>query len=190
MSVVVVVKKDNKVAIAADTLTSAGSKKFSHKYKSNSQKFFEYNGTYIGSVGSAMSKIMLKHLLDSQEEEFKFDSLENIYSSMLKIHKILKEEYYLLSKPKTDVPVESSRVHLLFANKFGIFEVSGDRHIANLTKFWAIGSGENYALGAMHTVYNSDLSALEIAKIGVDAACEFDKSCALPMDFAEIDIEG
>jgi ATP-dependent HslUV protease subunit HslV len=50
-------------------------------------------------------------------------------------------------------------------------------------RFWGIGSGRNYALGAMHAVYDRPgIGAGEIARIGVDAGVEFDKSSAGPID--------
>jgi len=82
ISIVVVVKKGNKIAIASDTLTSKGQTDFSHKYKINSKKFLEYDGSYIGSVGRAMSKIMIKHALENQEHTINFNGFDNVYSSM------------------------------------------------------------------------------------------------------------
>ena len=96
MSIVVVVKKGKEIAIASDTLTSIGSREFSSKYKKNSKKFIEYNGTFIGSVGHAMSKIMLQHALTKQEHTLDFNGLENIYGSMLELHKLLKDKYLSL----------------------------------------------------------------------------------------------
>ena len=188
MSIVVVVKKGKEIAIASDTLTSQNTRKFSAKYKTNSKKFFEYNGTYIGSVGQTMSKIMLNHALNNQEHTINFNGFDNIYSSMLELHKLLKDKYYLVpGSKKLEQTVEATKLNLLIANKSGIYKVSPDRHIAELSKFWAIGSGSSYALGAMHNAYNKKkYSAKDIAKIGVEAACEFDKSCALPMDLETI----
>jgi len=190
VSIVLVVKKGKEVAIASDTLTSAGQLKFSSKYKKNSKKFFKYEDTFIGSVGKSMSKIMLNHALQNSEKKFNFNSLENIYSSMLEIHKLLKKEYFLIPTSKEEQMVEATKLHLLLANSSGIYQISSDRHIAELSKFWAIGSGANFALGAMHQAYsNKKYSALDIAKIGVEASCEFDKSCALPMDFKKIKLK-
>ena len=184
MSIVVVVKKGKEIVIASDTLTSQGMREFSSKYKKNSKKFIEYKGTFIGSVGKSMSKIMLQHALTKQEHTLDFNGLENIYSSMLELHKLLKDKYFLVpSSKKNEQTVEETKLSLLLANKSGIYEVSSDRHIAELSKFLAIGSGSSYALGAMYHAYSKKkYSAKDIAKIGVEAACEFDKSCALPMD--------
>ena len=191
MSIVVVVKKGNEIAIASDTLSSNGAQKFSSKYKLNSKKFFKYKGSHIGSVGKSMSKIMLKHALTNQKHTINFNGYDNVYSSMLELHKLLKDKYYLVpGSKKLEQAVESTKLHLLIANKSGIYEVSPNRFIAELTTFWAIGSGASYALGAMHHAYNKKkYSAKDIAKIGVKAACEFDKSCALPMDIETIKLK-
>ncbi len=191
MSVVVVVKKGKEIAIASDTLTSQGQTKFSSKYKLNRKKFFKYKGTYIGSVGKSMSKIMLKHALTNQKHTINFNGYDNVYSSMLELHKLLKDKYYLVpGNKKLEQTVEETKMHLLIANKSGIYTISSDRYVAELTTFWAIGSGANYALGAMHHAYNKKkYSAKDIAKIGVKAACEFDKSCALPMDIETIKLK-
>jgi len=191
MSIVVVVKKGKYVVIASDTLTSSGQIKWSSKYKENSKKFFEHKGSYIGSVGMAMSKIMLNHALKNSEEKFSFNGLENIYDSMLKIHKLLKDDYYLVPTHKRgEQTVESTKLTLLLANRSGIYKISSDRHIGELTKFWAIGSGGSFALGAMHHAYDKKkYSAEDIARIGVEAACEFDKNCALPMNLQVIKLK-
>jgi len=187
MSIVVVVKKGKNVVIASDTLTSAGFIKFSEKYKSNSKKFFQYEQNFIGSVGDAMSKIMLSHALENSDEEFDFNGIKNVYGSMLKIHKLLKKEYFLVPTRKVDQTVEATKLNLLLANSSGIYKISSDRHISELTRFWAIGSGMNFALGAMHHAYDKKkYSAKDIARIGVESACEFDKSCAMPMDLQKI----
>ena len=48
-------------------------------------------------------------------------------------------------------------------------------------RFWAIGSGRAFALGAMYGVYGGKMTAREIAELGVRAGCEFDKNSAGPI---------
>ena len=64
------------------------------------------------------------------------------------------------------------------------------REVSEYAKFWAIGSGSEFALGAMHALYNRLDSAEEIAKAGVEAGSEFDSSSALPMSLKVIDLAG
>jgi ATP-dependent protease HslVU (ClpYQ) peptidase subunit len=49
------------------------------------------------------------------------------------------------------------------------------------TKFWAIGSGREFALGAMHAQYPRLKTAAAIAKAGIEAGATFDRNTALPM---------
>ena len=43
--------------------------------------------------------------------------------------------------------------------------------------FHAIGSGCDYACGALHALYESELKAEEIARRAVEAAIRFDSAC-------------
>jgi ATP-dependent protease HslVU (ClpYQ) peptidase subunit len=52
--------------------------------------------------------------------------------------------------------------------------------IFSFDRFWGIGSGRNFALGAMYAAYDRTASARRIAEIGVKAGAEFDKSSSLP----------
>lgn len=182
MSIVVVVKKDKEIVIATDSLTSRGSLIISSQYKTNSEKFIKYQDSWIGCVNDHMSTQMLLHALENGEEEFSFDSVDNIYTSMLKLHKILKKKYYLDPKYKRDrdQTVESINMQLLVANSSGIYGIGEDKNVESFSKFWAIGSGCTFALGAMYYVFDK-YDATKIAEIGVQSACEFDEGCALPM---------
>ena len=181
MSVVVVVKKDQEIVIAADTLTTKGGYiGMNSTHKSNSEKMVQYKDSWIGSVGASMAKQMFLQALKSNSKELSLHGVDNIYRTMLKVHKILKKEHYLFPHKK-EQRVESSQMRLLIANSSGIFGVSDDRYVADYSKFWENGSGSVYALGAMEQAYDTH-TAEEIARIGVEAACEFDKHCELPMN--------
>ena len=67
------------------------------------------------------------------------------------------------------------------ANAHGIFGVESYREVFEFERFWAIGSGRRYALGAMHATWSRSKSAREVADAGVRAGCEFDTSSAAPV---------
>jgi ATP-dependent HslUV protease, peptidase subunit HslV len=48
-------------------------------------------------------------------------------------------------------------------------------------RFWAIGSGRRFALGAMHAVFDKARTARDVAAAGVSAGCEFDTNSSAPM---------
>ena len=80
-----------------------------------------------------------------------------------------------------DVAYQSSQIDALIANENGIFGMFEFREVHEFEKFWAIGSGKAYALGAMYAVYDRFDDPEEIARVGILASCEFDNSCDLPI---------
>ena len=130
---------------------------------------------------------MLGHALHNTEEEFFFNNMENIYTSMLKLHEILKKRYYLDPKYRTtpNQTVESLNISLLIANSSGIYGVDEDKNIERFSKFWAAGSGGTFAIGAMYHIYDK-YDAHIIAERGVQTACGFDEGSAFPVHLETI----
>jgi ATP-dependent protease HslVU (ClpYQ) peptidase subunit len=62
------------------------------------------------------------------------------------------------------------------------------REVCEYKKFWAIGSGSEYALGAMFAVYDIYDSVDKIAEAGVRAGAEFNNATAMPMTSYTIDL--
>jgi ATP-dependent protease HslVU (ClpYQ) peptidase subunit len=48
-------------------------------------------------------------------------------------------------------------------------------------RFWAIGSGADFALGAMFVMYQRSDDVEEIARAGVEAGAEFDDGSDVPV---------
>ena len=77
--------------------------------------------------------------------------------------------------------VETNWISALIVNSGGIFSINGYREIIEHSKFWAIGSGGAFALGAMEILYEQDLSAAHIAEVAALSATKFDPACAPPI---------
>ena len=120
--------------------------------------------------------------------EIDFSSRLAIFESFLALHPLLKEKYYLNAKDEDDDPYESTQIDALIANPFGIFGVHSLREVTEYNKFWAIGSGAEYALGAMFSVYDSAASAEAIAQAGVAAGAEFNNASSMPLSSYVIDL--
>jgi ATP-dependent HslUV protease, peptidase subunit HslV len=85
--------------------------------------------------------------------------------------------------PRDGQPFQSNHLDVLIANHTGIYGVQGYREVTKYKRFWATGSGDCYALGAMQALYeDNSLSAQEVAERGVEAGCTFDKSSGFPID--------
>lgn len=180
MSTIVVVKKDGKAVIAADTLTTCGNTKESADYVVNHEKILKYKDNYLGISGSASLQIATQNFLRKTKKKFAFTTIAEIYDFGLLLHAELKDKHFLRADDEEDF--ETFRGDILIANKHGIFGLSSYRYVQEYSKFYANGSGGEYALGAMFAVYKDEKrSAEEIAAIGVQAGTEFDDGSAAPI---------
>lgn len=194
MSTVVVAKKAGKVCIAADSLTSFGDLKLNSQYDAAHDKILLHNENHIGIVGSAAHQLVLESVFASKkvvERKFviDFSSRLAIFETFRALHPVLKEKYFLNAKDEDHDPYESTQIDALIANPFGIFGVHSLREVTEYNKFWAIGSGAEYALGAMFAVYDKAETAEEIAQIGVAAGAEFNNASELPSTSYVIDLQ-
>ena len=182
MSTITVVRKGGSVAIASDSMGVYGSLKLTDSYTIGDEKIFKGQGSWFGVAGYAVCGQVWKDVISRKGAKLDFDSRERIFSTMLKLHPMLKKKYYMLtsSGDEENQPFESSQVQMLVANPHGIFEVLSWREVTEFSRFWAIGSGRKFALGAMGALYDTPGGAGEIALAGVEAGCEFDSSSGRP----------
>lgn len=186
MTTIVVVKKGNVAVIAGDSLTTFGSTKLAASHDSSPDKILKHNGSYFGVAGSAAHQLVLENVLN-RNPDFHFNGKAEIFEAFRKMHPILKEEAFLNPKEEEDDPYESSQVTTLVANSTGIFGVYSMREVFEFEQFWSIGSGRDFALGAMHVVFKDKKSTAEdIARAGVLAGAEFDTGTALPMTLYKV----
>jgi ATP-dependent protease HslVU (ClpYQ) peptidase subunit len=188
MTTCVVVKKNNQVAIAADSLVTFGDTRLSHSYEANN-KIFQVGESYITLAGTAAHFPVMRKLLTEMGEDCKLRTRDEVFETYSKVHQILKENYFLNTKEDDDDPYESSQITSLIANPYGIFGVYSYREVFSFDRFWGIGSGRNFALGAMYAAYDRAESARDVATIGVKAGVEFDKSSAAPFQIYSLDMK-
>jgi ATP-dependent protease HslVU (ClpYQ) peptidase subunit len=182
MSTITVVRKAGFVAIAADTLTKYGYVKESADYVVNHSKIISFGDIYMASAGPTAAKFALQDLFRSLKKIPDLSNVDSIFAAWVDIHKTLKEKYYLRAEEDDKDSFESSRVDVLIMGKTGIFGVGTERTVQEFSKFYAVGSGAEVALGAMYVAYaNPDRSAEDIARLGVEAASQFDDSTGLPI---------
>lgn len=188
MTTCVVVKKNNEIAIASDSLVTFGDTRLSHAYEAN-DKIFKVGNSYITLAGTAAHFPVMRKLLTEMADQCRLGSREEVFETYSQVHNILKEKYFLNTKEDEDDPYESSQITSLIANPHGIFGVYSYREVFSFERFWGIGSGRNFALGAMHAIYDSAAGAREVAQAGVQAGAEFDLSSAGPFRIYSFAVE-
>lgn len=187
MTTIVVVRKAGQIAIAADTQSTFGDTRLTHDHDARPEKIFPAHDSYFAISGAAAHDLVLQGAL-SRLKSLDFGSRKGIFESFRKLHPKFKEDYYLRPEEEEDDPYESSQMTVLIANAHGIFGVYSMREIYEYRRFWAIGSGREFAIGAMRAVYDDpNLDAAAIARIGVETGCEFDVNSALPLTLFSLD---
>jgi ATP-dependent protease HslVU (ClpYQ) peptidase subunit len=190
MSTVVVVRKGGNVTIASDSLVTFGETRLPHGYEANA-KLFRVGDSVFGAVGSTAHIPVLKGALGGlPPAERRFDGRDAIFDTFRRLHPKLKEQFFLNTKEQDSDPYESSQFTLLIANPAGIFGIESYREVFEFDRFWAIGSGRRFALGAMHALYARAKTARAIAEAGVLAGCEFDTSSDVPVRTQTIRLKG
>ena len=189
MSTIVVVKKNGYATIGADTLTMYGSTKESSEYILDHSKIIKSKNNYFAIVGHASWGLVLNSYFSNLKKDIQLDSSQKIFEFSRSFHKKLKDDYFINTEEDEDDPFESSQLDCLIANNYGIYGLYSLRSVQEYTKFYAFGAGYKFALGAMRTVYDMDMSSEEIARIGLETASDFDDSTGLPIELHTIKLK-
>lgn len=181
MSTIVVVRKARSCCIACDTLATIGSLKQKAHYAEAPDKIFQFRDTYIGTVGYAVHNAVLQSYFSRYADSASLDTPAGIFETWRVMHKVLRDEYHLNPRKESEDPYETTRMTALLASPRGIFGVTPSRDVEAFPRFWAIGSGADFALGAMFALYPRSDDVEEIARAGVQAGAEFDESSDVPV---------
>ena len=186
MTTVVVVRKAGQVAIAADTLVTFGDTRLTQRFEDNSKLFTldTAEGTsFIGMAGTvAHFPVLRRSMAALPQDQLKLHGKDEVFDTFLRLHPLLKETFFLQTKEDDSDPYESSQFSVVVANASGIYGLYSYREVFEFKQFWCIGSGRGFALGAMHAVWDRAKTARQIAVVGIDAACEFDRNSGGPAE--------
>jgi ATP-dependent protease HslVU (ClpYQ) peptidase subunit len=180
LTTIAVAKKHGEVCIAADSLTTFGDIRLPRHHKRAHDKLLHLHASHIGICGSSAHHLVLESAL-AKLDDVKLGSRTEVYETFRRLHPVLKEHAFLNPKEDEDDPYESSQIVALLINETGAYGVFSLREVFDYERFWAIGSGSRFALGAMHGLWDTLDSAEDIARAGVAAGIEFDTGSAGPI---------
>lgn len=181
MSTLVVVRKDAEATIASDSLFCQGTIKVSPANKVNHHKIHQFKDAYIGFTGWSVFHNIFESIIEKYPDVIDLRSRSHIFNTFQELHRILKEDYHIDTNEKGDHPLESSQWDCLIVCPVGIFAVGSMREVLEYQKYWADGSGMQFALGSMQSTYNLFVSSAEIARSAIEASCELDDGSGLPV---------
>ena len=188
MSTIVVAQKNGVACIGADTMSSLGSLRQKAHHVANNSKVLRLEDSYVGLTGTSTSLVVMKSYFANPERPRDFSSTDMIFETFRHAHHWMKAEYFMSTMPDKGEEYETTQFYGLIANPHGIFALYSYRSAQQFHKFWAAGSGRDFALGAMHTVYDQCENVVDIVKAGLQASAEFDSATAAPFEIHTCDL--
>jgi len=183
MSIVTAVRHGGRITMAADTLALFGDGMVIPQPNAIASKIMKVGDALIGGTGWAVYDDIIDHWIADTPPVL--DSRRAIYAFFLDFWKALRENYSLVNEQAAtkETPFGDLDATFLIACSGGLFQVSSDLGVTRFTSHHAIGSGAEYALGAMHALINRDgMSPEHIARAGCEAAIDLDASCGGRID--------
>jgi ATP-dependent HslUV protease, peptidase subunit HslV len=190
MSTIVVAQKNGLTCIGADTMSCLGAVRQKAHHIVNKTKITKIDDSYIGLTGTSASLVVLKSYFAHPERPRDFSTTEMIFETFRHAHGWLKAEYFMASAPDKGEEFETTQFYGLIANPHGIFALYSYRSAQQFHRFWAAGSGRDFALGAMETVYDHYENVVDIVKAGLHASAEFDSATGAPFEIYTMPMQG
>ena len=190
MSVAVAVKKNKTVILATDSQTSFGGMRVPTD-NLFTKKMHKIGPSYLATTGWGLYENILDDFL-SKNRSADIESKNAIFSFFMKLWKELHNDYPFVkdqSDKEDESPFGNLDAQFLVISPQGIFHVGTDMSVTAFQKYYAIGSGADYALGAISAVYSREEKPEIIARTAVTAAMDFDLHCSGSIDLAEISLE-
>lgn len=188
MSTIVVAQKNGVACIGADTMSCLGSLRQQAHHIVNKTKITRIDDSYIGLTGTSASLVVMNSYFSNPERPRNFSDTDAIFETFRHAHHWMKAEYFMCTMPDKGEEYETTQFYGLVANPHGIFALYSYRSAQQFHRFWAAGSGRDYALGAMQVAYDECDDVVDIVKKGLSAAAEFDSATGAPFEIYKCDL--
>jgi len=187
MSVIVAVRQGSQIVIAADTQDNFGDLRPPPE-NHEALKLREVGDAVLGCSGWALYDDIFGHYLEKQKRVALRDR-RSIFDFFVRFWKELRRTYpFVNDQPGKDAdsPFVNLDATFLVASPAGIFLVSANMSVSEFQQYYAIGSGGDYALGAMHVLYGGKEKAETIAERAVRAGMAYDACCGGRVDMRTV----
>lgn len=179
MTVLVAVKKLNKVFLGADSLTTLGDRKLSHTI--NDSKIIKFNNFAVGISGTGPIRDVFEEMSLTEWTNYDIKDRASVH--------IFIDEFFIRFKDNFPDMDSEDKTEFLVCTKNKIFLVSDEVNIFEKKDFWAAGCGDSYALGALEVLYPEMTTKTKI-KDGINqaikTACKFSMYCETPIEVIEV----
>lgn len=186
MTVVVAVRKNGRTVLAADSLVHFGGQRFGPE-NCRFHKIHRVHDSLMAWAGWSLYAEMLDGYL-SRRDPSPLSTESEVFDFFIGFWRAMKDDYtfmYQRARAEGHPFVDLDSIFLL-VNASGIFRVASDMDVTRFERYSAIGTGSQYALGALRVLYDlrddPAAIAIEAAQVGID----LDVSCGGPIDIEEV----
>lgn len=189
MSIAVAIKNSRQLVLGTDSQTSFGSSRVPTD-NLKTIKIHQIGAAYLATTGWGLYENILDDYL-TRSPGVKIDTKQTIFAFFMTFWKELHEHYpFVKDQPdkEDESPFGSLDASFLVISAQGIFHIGADMSVTTFEKYYAIGSGADYALGAVAALYNDTLDATTVCQKAIAAAIDFDVHCGGEIDIRVIDL--
>ncbi|HEY9677206.1 MAG TPA: hypothetical protein V6C76_04330 [Drouetiella sp.] len=184
MTILVAVKKNGRVFLGADRITT-----FGNEYTTdliNGSKIIKLRHAYLATSGYTLLDNVLEHLFANNNKmmENPFTDRAHVFSFFLELYTTLKKNYTLVDTGK-DTYATMYNVFLL-VTPTSIFGISNNLSVHEYERFAAKGAGSDYSQGCLYGIYDLLDDGEELCRLALEAACHFSIYCKEPLDVIEV----
>jgi ATP-dependent HslUV protease subunit HslV len=183
MTVAVAVRKKNKTVLVADSLVHFGGQRFPAR-DTRLNKIHRIGDSLIAWAGWSLYAEMLTAHLAASERVPPLRSEAEVFAFFVGFWRAMQSNYTFVqsSTPQEGHPFANLESTFLLVNSSGIYRIAGDMDVTQFQQYSAIGSGSQYALGALRVLYEQALSAETIGRRAVQVGIDFDVYCGGRID--------
>ncbi len=178
MSIIAAVRKNDQIILAADSLACFGDSHRVPQSNAVTPKIRRIGESVVGSAGwGVYDRILDAHLSDRPAPSLSTEG--EIFAFFVDLWRAMHDKYTLVNDQAAskDSPFGDLDSSFLIGNRGGIFKVSPDMDVSRFDQYYAIGSGAEYALGALYNLYEWEENTELIVRGAVETAIAFDVYC-------------
>ena len=184
MTIFVAVKKNGRVFLGADRITTFGQEYFTDLV--NGGKIIKLKHAYLATSGYTLLDNVLEHMHQTNHKvmENKFSDRAEVFQFFLELYTELKKQYTLTDTGK-DTYAGIYNVFLVVTEK-SIYGISNNLTVTEFPSYVAKGAGSDYSLGCLYALYDTVDDGRELTRLALEAACHFCIYCREPLDIIEV----
>lgn len=184
MTILVAVKKNGKVWMGADRITTFGSEYSTDLV--NASKIIKLKHAYLATSGYTLLDNVIEHLYEHNHKmmESNFENRAQVFQFFLELYGEMKKTYTLVDTGK-ETYAGIYNVFLL-VTPTSIFGISNNLSVHEYDKFAAKGAGSDYSQGTLYALYELMDDGRELCRIALEAACHFSIYCKEPIDIISV----